>query len=71
MVARAGESIDLTCRTTKDWRLCGWLQPQAAGEGEWCDRLSSSKYDSACDNNDRIRYKVRGGPILVKGIIQT
>ena len=59
MVARAGETVDLTCRTTKEWRLCGWLQPQAAGADEWCDRLSSSKYDSACESNDRVRYKVR------------
>ena len=56
MVARAGESVDLTCRTSTEWRLCGWLQPKAE---EWCDRLSSSKYDSACDTNDRVRYKVK------------
>ena len=56
MVARVGESVDLTCRTSTEWRLCGWLQPKAE---EWCDRLSSSKYDSACDTNDRVRYKVK------------
>ena len=58
VVARAGDAVDLTCRTSAAWRLCGWLRP-GADAGEYCDRLSTSKYDSACAHDSRVRYKVR------------
>lgn len=58
MVARAGDAVDLTCRTSAAWRLCGWLRP-GADAAEYCDRLSTSKYDSACAHDSRVRYKVR------------
>ncbi len=53
MVARVGETLELSCRTTSPWNLCGWRQPS----GVWCDRLSTSKYASSCFGNDRVRYK--------------
>ena len=51
---QVGESVTLTCQSNIPWYLCGWQQPN----GQWCDRLSSSYYDTHCHNNPNIQYFV-------------
>ena len=54
VVAKKGDTVDLSCQTSSPWQLCSWQHP----EGDWCDRLSVSKYLTSCQNHDRVRYEV-------------
>ena len=54
VVAKVGDTIDLTCRTSRPWHLCSWYMPK----GDWCHRLSSEKYATSCKENERIRFQV-------------
>ncbi len=61
VVARAGDSVDLTCRTSAPWHLCSWRVPPG---DTWCDRLSTSKYQQSCHGDDRIRFQVAGKKVV-------
>ena len=54
LVVGFGDTVDLTCKTSIDWDLCGFTQPN----GDRCNRLSESKYSTSCKNNERISYHV-------------
>lgn len=56
LVARVGDTVDLSCVTDSAWHLCSWKQPQEGGVG--CYRLSTDKYASSCHGDARIRYQV-------------
>lgn len=58
MVARVGSTIDLSCHTSEKWHLCSWRLP----EGAWCDRLSSTKYQTACENQEKVIFQVEPNP---------
>ena len=51
---RAGESVQLTCGSSEDWNLCAFRTPRQ----DWCYRLSTSKYTTACEHDERVRYQV-------------
>lgn len=54
LVVRLGDTVDLACKTSLDWHLCGFTQPN----GETCNRLSEETYQTGCKRNGRISYKV-------------
>ena len=54
LVIPVGDPFDLTCVTKSPWALCSWRTPV----GGWCDRLGSTRYETACQSSDNIKFKV-------------
>ena len=49
-----GQTISLSCKTSKPWNMCRWVMPN----GVTCDSLSSDAYEVSCARNSRVKFKV-------------
>ena len=49
-----GQSITLSCKTSKPWNMCRWVMPN----GETCDSLTTDMYEVSCARNPRVKFKV-------------